>query len=79
MHGRHILHRDIKPENVLIKKSKSDGTVRAQLADFGISCHITQENLKSVYGILVGTPGFIDPHILSVYLNKSKSLCSNVS
>lgn len=80
MHGRHILHRDIKPENVLMKSSKRDGgTLRAQLADFGISCHLTQENLKSVYGMLVGTPGYIDPHLLSVYFNKSKALYSNVS
>jgi serine/threonine protein kinase len=46
MHERQIVHRDIKPENILIKNSKKvkDGP-KALLADFGIACLISDENL----------------------------------
>jgi serine/threonine protein kinase len=63
IHDRHIVHRDIKPENILIKNSKKckDGP-KALLADFGIACLITDENLTKQ---LCGTPGYIDPFILN--------------
>ena len=75
IHKKSIVHRDIKPENILLKSSSNEsGGRKVCLADFGIACFATDDNLTSQ---VCGTPGFIDPYILNTQLN-NETLFSQV-
>jgi len=56
VHAHGILHRDVKLENVLFR---GDGT--PVLADFGLSCHISDQQ---VVRTSCGSPGYIAPEVL---------------
>ncbi|WP_422927114.1 WD40 repeat domain-containing serine/threonine protein kinase [Singulisphaera sp. PoT] len=55
-HGQGIVHRDLKPSNVLIT---ADG--RLKLCDFGVAKQLTGTDLKTLNGLLVGTPEYMAP------------------
>lgn len=55
-HHQGIVHRDLKPSNVLLSL---DGTLK--LCDFGVAKLLTGSDLKTVTGLLVGTPEYMAP------------------
>jgi serine/threonine-protein kinase len=59
VHGKGIIHRDIKPDNVLL-----DETGEPFLIDFGIARVEEGGEVKSVYGISIGTPQYMSPEQL---------------
>jgi serine/threonine protein kinase len=62
LHAGGIIHRDVKAENIILdKKPNNADSYRACLADFGIACHISEENeLRR----RCGSPGTVPPEIL---------------
>ena len=57
LHGAGILHRDFKPNNVLF-----DGHGRAQIADLGLACHLSDEAAMADWP---GTPAYMAPETLA--------------
>jgi WD40 repeat protein len=55
-HEQGIVHRDLKPSNVLVTR---DGTLK--LCDFGVAKLLTGSDLKTMSGLLVGTPEYMAP------------------
>ena len=57
-----LVHRDLKPENIMVE-SRSDGSQRAIVVDFGLAFLLQDENLSRMTreGIVSGTPAFISP------------------
>ena len=66
-HQLGIIHRDIKPSNILIEAA----TKTAKLTDFGLA-KTEAPNQVTQTGIVVGTPGFIAPEVLSGESRPSK-------
>lgn len=58
IHGHGICHRDLKPQNVILS------TTGPQLIDFGLARNPTDTGLTQS-GIIVGTPGYIAPELLT--------------
>ena len=58
LHTLGIAHRDIKPENLLYSSNAEDAQIK--LADFGLSCFISQRQTMS----MCGTPGYVAPEML---------------
>ncbi len=69
-----LLHRDLKPENLLYhipvgpSGRKRNSEIKIKLGDFGLSCIPRSEKLKCGFKV-TGTPGFIDPIILTEVWN----------
>lgn len=59
VHAAGICHRDIKPANVIL------GPNGPVLIDFGISAALDQSTGLTRTGLVVGTPGFISPEVIS--------------
>jgi WD40 repeat protein/tRNA A-37 threonylcarbamoyl transferase component Bud32 len=55
-HRQGIIHRDLKPSNVLVT---ADG--RLKLGDFGVAKRLTGSDLKTLGGLLMGTPDYMAP------------------
>ncbi len=55
-HGQGIVHRDLKPSNVLMT---ADGQLK--LCDFGVAKQLSGTDLKTLGGLLVGTPEYMAP------------------
>ena len=57
-----LVHRDLKPENIMVE-SRSDGSQRAIVVDFGLAFLQQDENLSRMTreGVVSGTPAFISP------------------
>ncbi|BDZ42640.1 hypothetical protein GCM10025865_19390 [Paraoerskovia sediminicola] len=58
VHAAGVVHRDMKPSNVLVT---DDGPV---LIDFGIAHGLEDARMTST-GLVMGTPGYLDPQLLS--------------
>jgi serine/threonine protein kinase len=69
-----LLHRDLKHENLLYhipvgaSGRKRNSEIQIKLADFGLSCIPKSERLACGFKV-TGTPGFIDPVILTEVWN----------
>ena len=59
-HEQNILHRDIKPANIFIRQ---DG--EPILIDFGLAKSQLMNTVKTKTGVVLGTPAFIAPEVLS--------------
>ena len=60
-HALGILHRDLKPGNVMIQAGD-----RVKILDFGLAKSLREEESKATaVGIVVGTPGYLAPELLS--------------
>ncbi len=55
-HRAGVIHRDVKPSNILVHR---DG--RHLLADFGLARDVTGKSPQTVYGLALGTPGYMAP------------------
>ncbi len=55
-HAHGVIHRDLKPSNVLLT---GDGQLK--LCDFGVAKLLTGTDLKTLSGLLVGTPEYMAP------------------
>ena len=63
-HARGIVHRDIKPANLLLVHT--DATVEfVKVIDFGIAQQTDEDAQLTQTGMLVGTPGFIAPEVIT--------------
>ena len=58
-HERGILHRDLKPENVM----QADGQYK--VADFGIAKWSGEGQVRTRTGIVMGTPAYLAPELIS--------------
>ena len=61
LHAAGIIHRDLKPENIILSINGSNGSVVAQLTDFGISTLI--QTATGTHGLDHGTVGYSAPEI----------------
>ena len=59
-HGKKIVHRDLKPENILIK-----GDLTPVIIDFGMAKSQIQNTINTATGLIVGTPSYMAPEILT--------------
>jgi serine/threonine-protein kinase len=59
-HKANVLHRDVKPDNVLV-----EATGRAVLVDFGLSTRSIPGMQCSAEEVIVGTPDYLAPELLS--------------
>nr|MBA2303790.1 serine/threonine protein kinase [Acidobacteriota bacterium] len=63
-HAAGVVHRDVKPENIMIR---GDGFVKvldfglARLTTPGPDDLVTQTNLETAVGVLLGTPAYLSP------------------
>lgn len=57
-----LVHRDLKPENILVE-TKSDGTMRAVIVDFGLAFIAIDNDLNRMTqeGVISGTPQYLSP------------------
>lgn len=66
-HQKGIIHRDLKPSNILV--TFCDKQPIAKIIDFGIAKAIghrlTEHNVETVHGQLIGTPGYMSPEQVS--------------
>ena len=69
VHAAGIVHRDIKPTNVMVS---STGPV---LVDFGIAMGEGESHVTRT-GLVMGTPGFIEPEIKDEAESEEKTECS---
>jgi len=60
LHTLKIVHRDLKPENILFANTQSLADLK--LADFGLSCKFSNEELK--LSSFVGTPYYLAPEVI---------------
>jgi serine/threonine protein kinase len=62
-HQKAIIHRDLKPANILVVEV--DGKPVPRIIDFGLAKAVTHpiagDALKTQFGNLVGTPGYMSP------------------
>ncbi|KAL0231777.1 hypothetical protein GEMRC1_011181 [Eukaryota sp. GEM-RC1] len=75
IHSNDITHNDIKPSNILLSRC-NDGSLRAVIADFGISSSIGRSD-----SLHQGSPLFIAPEILTAasgYVNVSDGTAADV-
>ncbi len=61
-HRRGVVHRDIKPSNVLLERGAPQ---RAKLIDFGVARDQSDASEMTAAGMIVGTPGYVAPELLS--------------
>ena len=68
LHRKNILHRDLKPDNILLKSEI--GGISLKIADFGIAKLLNQRDQQLHYGrdCSAGTPIYMAPEALQVYL-----------
>ncbi|GKC78925.1 leucine-rich repeat transmembrane protein kinase protein, partial [Tanacetum coccineum] len=59
-----IVHRDVKCSNILLNEN-----LQAKLADFGLSRAFTNESATHVTTVVAGTPGYLDPEKLVIWIN----------
>lgn len=57
-HERGIVHRDLKPNNVFLVGGKID---RPKLLDFGVATMLGDDELRTITGTVLGTPGYMSP------------------
>ncbi|HMF17611.1 MAG TPA: serine/threonine-protein kinase, partial [Gemmataceae bacterium] len=56
VHAQGIIHRDLKPGNILL-----DAAGEPLVTDFGLACLRQEQKPLTVYGVLLGTPGYMAP------------------
>ena len=55
-HEKGVVHRDIKPSNIMFRH---DGT--PVLTDFGIARFVDSKTVRTMAGLIVGSPGYMSP------------------
>jgi WD40 repeat protein/serine/threonine protein kinase len=60
VHAQGIIHRDLKPGNILL-----DAAGEPLVTDFGLACLRQEQKPLTVYGVLLGTPGYMAPEQVS--------------
>jgi serine/threonine protein kinase/formylglycine-generating enzyme required for sulfatase activity len=55
-HEKKIYHRDVKPANILIDESGAP-----HLLDFGLAQRVEAEHLRTMDGVVLGTPSYMSP------------------
>ena len=63
-HTHGIVHRDIKPANLVLVQTAGAGEY-VKLIDFGIARDANDDSALTATGMVIGTPGYIAPEILS--------------